>query len=168
MFGFLKKKEEKEPLKASDDLFAVANGELVAIDQVNDPVFSQKMMGDGYAVIPTDGEIHAPVVGQVLNIFNTKHAVGIKMANGLEILLHMGIDTVELKGAPFDVKVKEGQAVDGQTVIANVDLDALKVAEKSNDIIVVITNMDAVGEYTLAKTGSVTAGEVVGTATGKE
>ena len=66
------------------------------------------MMGDGYAVVPENGEIYAPIEGEVLSVFQTKHAIGLKMTNGLEILLHMGIDTVELNGAPFTIKVKEG------------------------------------------------------------
>lgn len=165
MFGFLKKK--KETKVADNALYAVANGEVIAIDKVNDAVFSQKVMGDGFAVLPTSGEIHAPVNGKVLSIFPTKHAIGMKMDNGLEILLHMGIDTVELNGEPFEVKVAEGAEVNGNTVVATVDLEALKAAGKNNDMIVVITNMDAVDSFELSKTGTVTAGEAVGTVTAK-
>lgn len=157
MFGFLKKKN-------TDQLYAVATGELVSIDKVSDPVFSQKMMGDGYAVIPTSGEIHAPIEGKVLSIFPTKHAIGLKMDSGLEILLHMGVDTVDLDGVPFEINVKEGDKVKADTVVATVDLSALEAAGKSQEMIVVITNMDAVKEFKLEKTGSVVAGEQVGSA----
>lgn len=169
MFDFLKKKKAapaaNKPI--NNTLFAVATGELVAIDKVSDPVFSQKMMGDGYAVLPTAGEIHAPIEGKILSVFPTKHAVGLKMDNGLEILLHMGVDTVELKGAPFTIKVTEGQEVTAETVVAVVDLAALEAAGKANDMIVIITNMEAVAEFNLTKTGPVTAGESIGQATAK-
>lgn len=164
MFGFLKKKD-----KAEKDylLHAVADGEAIEITQVNDPVFSQKMMGDGFAVLPTSGDIYAPIKGKVLSVFPTKHAVGMKMDNGLEVLLHMGVDTVSLDGAPFEIQVKEGQSVDEHTLIAKVDLQALKEAEKNNDMIVILTNMDQVASYELSKTGPVTAGEVIGEVTAK-
>ncbi|MEI5988765.1 PTS sugar transporter subunit IIA [Enterococcus crotali] len=161
MFGFLKK---KEPVQLNEMLYAVTTGNLIPISEVNDPVFSQKMMGDGFAVIPESGDIYSPIVGEVLSVFQTKHAVGMKMANGLEILLHMGIDTVELNGEPFDIKVSEGTKVTQETLIAKVDLDAIKAAGKAIDMVVVITNMDSVKNVKLNKVGPVTAGEEVGIA----
>ncbi|MGX7148643.1 PTS sugar transporter subunit IIA [Enterococcus ureasiticus] len=161
MFGFLKK---KEPVQLNETLYAVTTGNLIPISEVNDPVFSQKMMGDGFAVIPESGEIYSPIEGVVLSVFQTKHAVGMKMANGLEILLHMGIDTVELNGEPFDIKVSEGSKVAQGTQIANVDLEAIKSSGKAIDMVVVITNMDAVKSFDLSRTGQVNAGDEVGTA----
>lgn len=81
----------------NQDIFAVANGKLMPITEVADDVFSQKMMGDGFAILPTNGEVFAPIAGTIINIFPTKHAVGIKTESGIEVLLHMGIDTVNLK-----------------------------------------------------------------------
>ncbi|MBO0469057.1 PTS glucose transporter subunit IIA [Enterococcus sp. DIV0242_7C1] len=161
MFGFLKK---KEPSQVNETLYAVATGKVIPITEVNDPVFSQKMMGDGFAVLPETGEIYAPIEGKILSVFQTKHAVGMKMANGLEVLLHMGIDTVELNGAPFSIKVTEGTKVVPGTLIATVDLEKIISAGKATDMVVVITNMDAVKEFDLTKTGQVTAGEIVGSA----
>lgn len=161
MFGFLKK---KEPVQLNETLYAVATGELIPISDVNDPVFSQKMMGDGFAVLPESGAIYSPIVGEVLSVFQTKHAVGMKMANGLEILLHMGIDTVELNGTPFDIKVSEGTKVSQGTQIAAVDLEEIKTAGKATDMVVVITNMDKVKSFELNKTGFVRAGDEVGLA----
>jgi len=160
LFGFLKKKTEE----INPTLYAVATGTMVPISEVQDPVFSQKMMGDGYAVLPEDGNIYAPVAGEVLNVFQTKHAIGIKMANGLEILLHMGLDTVELNGAPFSVNVKAGDQVTNESLVAVADLEAIKAAGKATDMVVVITNMDAVKAFEITKSGTVTAGEAVGTA----
>jgi len=134
MFGFFKKKAKKE-VTPELELFAVAEGEVVAITEINDPVFSQKFMGDGYAVLPTSGVITSPVVGEVINVFPTKHAVGIKTDNDVEVLLHMGIDTVELQGAPFDTVVTVGQRVDQNTVISTVDLEAVKAAGKDTPMI---------------------------------
>ncbi|WP_429949676.1 PTS sugar transporter subunit IIA [Enterococcus sp. AZ101] len=161
MFGFLKK---KETIQLNETLYAVATGKLIPISEVNDPVFSQKMMGDGFAVIPETGDIYSPIVGEVLSVFQTKHAVGMKMANGLEILLHMGIDTVELNGEPFNIKVSEGAKVTQETLIAEVDLEAITSADKAIDMVVVITNMDAVKSFELTKIGNVSAGDEIGIA----
>ncbi|HCM90912.1 MULTISPECIES: PTS glucose transporter subunit IIA [Vagococcus] len=162
MFGIFKKNKKAE-LEATSKIYAVAAGEVVSIDKVNDPVFSQKMMGDGFAVIPTNGDVYSPVAGEIMSIFPTKHALGIKMANGLEILLHMGIDTVELGGEPFDIKVKEGDKVTSEKLIAKIDLEFLASAGKPNDIVVAITNTaDKLENIELTKLGTVTAGEVIG------
>lgn len=158
MFGLFKKKEaQKEASELKGKLFSPVNGEVIAIDKVSDPVFSQKMMGDGYAVIPTDGKIYSPVNGKVLSVFPTRHAVGILMDSGVEILLHMGLDTVELNGDPFDTVVTEGQLITPETLISTVDLEQLKAAGKDNAMVVVITNMDKVADYVLDITGNVKA-----------
>jgi PTS system N-acetylglucosamine-specific IIC component len=150
----------------TQDVYAVADGKLIPITEVGDPVFSEKMMGDGYAVLPESGEIFAPVEGTILNIFPTKHALGIATATGIEVLLHMGIDTVSLNGAPFELFVKEGQKVARGQLIAKVDLAALKAAGKKNDMIVVLTNADKV-ERLNVKPGTVLANAVAGTVTSK-
>ena len=87
---------------------APVKGTFEDISQVNDEVFSQKMMGEGFAVKPENGKIYSPVTATVVSIFKTKHAVGLKTESGLEVMLHLGIDTVELEGKPFTLKVKEG------------------------------------------------------------
>ncbi|MGX7245216.1 PTS sugar transporter subunit IIA [Enterococcus quebecensis] len=162
MFGFLKK---KEPVQLNETLYAVAKGNLIPISEVKDPVFSQKMMGDGFAIIPETGEIYSPIEGEVLSVFQTKHAVGMKMGNGLEILLHMGIDTAELNGEPFDIKVSEGSKVSRGTLIAKVDLEFITSAGKATDMVVVITNMDLVKSFNLTRTGPINVEDEVGVAT---
>jgi len=159
MFSFLKKKES--PV-ANNHLYAVAKGTLIPITEVNDPVFSQKMMGDGFAVLPENGTIFSPIEGEIISVFQTKHAVGMKTASGIEVLLHMGVDTVELNGAPFSIHVHEGDKVTKDTQIASVDLEAIKAAGKATDMIVVITNMDKVKAVELTKTGLVSPVEEVG------
>ena len=101
MFDFLKKKTAKK-----DEFYAFGEGKLVALDKVPDPVFAEKMMGDGFAIELTDGKIHAPVDGEVTLVFPTGHAYGITTENAHEVLIHIGIDTVELDGEGFNVKVK--------------------------------------------------------------
>ncbi|KAF1300944.1 MULTISPECIES: glucose PTS transporter subunit IIA [Enterococcus] len=151
-----KASENEKPVVSAGttELFAVVKGIVKPITESTDSVFSQKMMGDGFLVIPENGTIYSPVEGVVSSIFPTKHAVGIQTTTGLEILLHMGVNTVELEGKPFDIKVSEGQKVTPTTIIAEVDLAAIKQAGKETDMLVIITNMDAVASNVLETTGS--------------
>ena len=105
MFNFFKKKNK------GLEVDAVVDGTVMPITDVNDDVFSTKMLGDGFAIKPNDTQIYAPVAGTISTLFPTKHAIGIKTDEGLEILIHLGLDTVELKGAPFTVDVKQGNKV---------------------------------------------------------
>ncbi|WP_062804832.1 glucose PTS transporter subunit IIA [Enterococcus pernyi] len=138
-------------------LCAVADGTVQSIEQASDPVFDQKMMGEGYFVEPTNGHIYAPTSGIISSIFPTKHAIGLTTADGLELLIHMGVNTVELGGTPFDIKVSEGQAVTKDTMIADVDLAAIKEAGKETAMMVLLTNMEHVLTFVLTHTGEVTA-----------
>lgn len=138
-------------------LTAVADGTVETLENASDPVFSQKMMGEGYFVEPVNGQIYSPVTGKVSSVFPTKHAIGITTANGLEILLHMGINTVDLGGKPFDLKVVEGQQVTSDTLVADVDLEAIKSAGKETSMMVLVTNMDRVANFVLEKTGKAKA-----------
>ncbi|MDK6808859.1 PTS transporter subunit IIBC [Ligilactobacillus agilis] len=158
-------KKETVAKGAQAEVVAVANGEVMPITEVNDPVFSGKMMGDGYAVKPADGKIVSPVAGQVKSLFPTKHAIGLETATGIEVLVHMGIDTVSLEGKPFTLMVKEGDKVEAGQELAQVDLAALAAAGKEDTMIVAFTNIDQV-TFTLDKTGKQTAGTVIGQAKG--
>lgn len=156
-----------EEAPKAQSLFAVAKGRLVPITEVSDDVFSEKMMGDGYAVLPTSGEIFAPVAGTISNIFPTKHAVGITTPTGIEVLLHMGLDTVDLAGKPFTVYVTAGQQVGRGQMIATVDLAAVAAAGKKTDMIVALTNMDKVEGFELAEPRDVQVNEIIGEVTSK-
>lgn len=148
--------EEKAPKEfkgINETILNVADGNVKPISAVNDPVFSQKMMGDGFGVEPQNGTVYAPVSGTVTSVFPTKHALGLLTDNGLEVLVHMGIDTVDLKGAPFTVKVKDGDKVSAGDVIAQMDLNAIKAASKQTTIIVAFTNAEEIQTVTLTKTG---------------
>ncbi|SPC39647.1 N-acetylglucosamine-specific PTS transporter subunit IIBC [Latilactobacillus fuchuensis] len=137
----------------TDEFYTVADGQLIDIEAVDDATFAQKMLGDGYAVIPTDGKIVSPVSGTIMTVFPTKHAIGIKTEDGLEVLVHMGIDTVELKGAPFEVAVEEGQTVQHGDLLANVDLAQIVQAGKQTAMMVIITNMADVAYFKSTATG---------------
>ncbi|MGG5317283.1 N-acetylglucosamine-specific PTS transporter subunit IIBC [Enterococcus sp. AZ072] len=151
-----------EAVSKNQELFAVANGKLLPITEVSDDVFSEKMMGDGYAVLPVSGEIFSPVAGTISSVFPTKHAVGITTPTGVEVLLHMGLDTVDLGGTPFTVYVKAGQQVGRGQMIAQADLEAIKAAGKKTDMIVAFTNGEKVEQLTIEAAKEVSANDIVG------
>ncbi len=146
-------------------LLAVADGEVIDITSVNDPVFSQKMMGEGYAVKPESEEVVSPVDGEIISIFPTKHAIGIRTNDGIEVLVHMGIETVQMKQPASRVVVNDGQKVKAGDTLAYMDLAAVRAEGKDTTIIIVMTNSDKVDTLQLNKTGIVQKGETVGTMT---
>ena len=156
-----KKNEEKHVLGIEKELFTVATGEVIALTDVNDPVFSQKMMGDGFAVIPATGEVTAPLSGKIVSVFPTKHAIGMQTAEGAEVLIHMGLDTVHMSQPAFEILVSEGQEVVAGTTIAQMNLDAIKNEGKETTIIVVFTD-DKVNGLTINKLGDTERGTVIG------
>ena len=145
----------------TEEVYSVADGEVIALEQVKDPVFSQKMMGDGFAVEPANGNIVSPVSGTVSSIFPTKHALGLVTEAGLEVLVHIGLDTVSLEGKPFTVHVAEGQKVAAGDLLVTADLDAIREAGRETSTIVVFTNADAIQSVNLEQTGSHAAKTVV-------
>ena len=166
------KDPEKEDGKITNDedgavemvsVFAPANGHVLELEEVNDPVFSGKLMGDGYALRPEASEIYSPVAGEVVMVAGTKHAIGIKSEEGLEILVHMGIDTVALDGRGFEIFVKEGDQIDKDTKIATMDLDLIKKEGKETDIMVIVTNSEEISGLALKAEKDVKARESVGT-----
>ena len=145
----------------TEEVYSVADGQVVALEQVKDPVFAQKMMGDGFAVEPANGNIVSPVSGTVSSIFPTKHALGLVTEAGLEVLVHIGLDTVSLEGKPFTVHVAEGQKVAAGDLLVTADLDAIRAAGRETSTIVVFTNADAIQSVKLEQTGSLAANTVV-------
>ncbi|MEI5990069.1 hypothetical protein A5881_001562 [Enterococcus termitis] len=131
-------------LKRKKDLALVAptTGEVINLDKVSDEVFSSRIMGDGFAIIPTSNEVVSPIDGEVLSIFPTKHALTIRSNEGLEILIHMGIDTVALKGEGFEIYVSEGDKISATQPIANMDLNYINEQNKETTIMILITNLD--------------------------
>lgn len=141
----------------TEEVYSVADGQVIALEQVEDPVFAQKMMGDGFAVEPANGNIVSPVTGTVSSIFPTKHALGLVTDSGLEVLVHIGLDTVSLEGKPFTVHVSEGQKVAAGDLLVTADLDAIREAGRKTSTVVVFTNGDVLKSVKLEQTGSLAA-----------
>ena len=141
----------------TEEVYSVADGQVIELDQVKDPVFAQKMMGDGFAVEPANGNIVSPVSGTVSSIFPTKHALGLVTEAGLEVLVHIGLDTVSLEGKPFTVRVTEGQQVAAGDLLVTADLGAIREAGRETTTVVVFTNGDAIKSVKLEQTGSLAA-----------
>lgn len=146
----------------SERLYSPGEGRIVSLDVVNDPVFSTNIMGEGFALRPTTNQVYSPVNGEIVSIFETKHAIGILTKTGAEVLVHMGLDTVELKGEPFTVHVKVGQIVTPQTLLAEMDIAKVKAAGKETDIVVVMTNNEKMADYILNHKGESTPGLAIG------
>ncbi|MGX2945174.1 PTS transporter subunit IIBC [Enterococcus alishanensis] len=156
--------EENKNFKGlTEKISSPADGQFIPIDKVEDEVFSKKMMGEGFAVIPTDGNIVSPVSGKVVSIFPTKHAIGLETSEGIEVLVHMGIDTVDLNGKGFELFVTSEQMVQAGDLIAKVDLDVLESADKLTTMIVIFTNGDKIKDYRYEAIDNVEKGQEIGT-----
>lgn len=121
-------------------IYAPLNGEIIPIEEVPDPVFSQKMMGEGVAIIPIGGKVHSPIEGTVILLSNTKHAIGLRSKNGTEILIHIGLETVSLGGSGFTVLVKLDESISVGQPLVEVDWDLLRAQDKKIVTPIVITN----------------------------
>ena len=149
-------------------ILAPVAGEVINLEDVNDPVFSQKKLGEGFAVKPSAGEIVSPVTGKVVMVAETKHALGLQTADGVEVMIHLGIDTVELDGKPFDLQVAAGSEVKAGQQLGTMDLQAIKDAQKDDTVILAITNTaDVLAGIDLAL-GTKAAGKIAATITLKQ
>ena len=161
LFDKLKKMVSDDSTDAiSIDIFAPLSGELVAIEDVPDVVFAERIVGDGIAIKPSGNKIVAPCNGTIGKIFETNHAFSIESDSGIEIFVHFGIDTVELKGEGFTRIAAEGQRVKTGDTIIEFDLALLEAKAKSTLTPIVISNMDEIKELT-KRTGAVNLAEDV-------
>ncbi|WP_050610680.1 sucrose-specific PTS transporter subunit IIBC [Ligilactobacillus agilis] len=124
----------------NENIAAPVDGQVKDLGDVNDQVFSTKLMGDGAAIVPSDGTVYSPVDGQVTVAYETKHAYGLKSKDGAEVLIHIGIDTVNLKGEGFESFVKQGQTVKAGDKLGTVDLAKVKAEGFDPTVMVVVTN----------------------------
>lgn len=156
MANFFRKSKKME-------VYSFADGKVKDLVLVPDQVFSQGHVGRGIAVVPTDSLITSPVDAKVAMIFPTRHALGLVCSNGVEIMLHIGIDTVELKGEGFEVLVKEGQQVRVGQSLLNVDFDYISSKGLPTDCLCIMTSplSDGVIEYTQSNDDEVVKGETV-------
>ncbi|MCC3146011.1 PTS glucose transporter subunit IIA [Halanaerobium sp. Z-7514] len=136
-------------------------GEVIELENVADQVFSQKMLGDGFAIIPEENILKSPVNGEIIQIFPTGHALGIKTKDGLELLIHLGIDTVELAGQGFNKLVEEGAKIKQGRALIEFDLDYIRENSPSTATPIVITNMEKIKKIEILKKGSVKAGQKI-------
>lgn len=134
-------------------------GKVIPISAVDDPVFAQCMVGDGIAIVPESDEVLAPVSGTLTQVFPTGHAAGITTPEGLEILIHVGLDTVELKGEGFTILAQQGQQVVAGTPLLRFDLSKLQTTARSLQTPVIITNMAKVKELKKRDENQVAAGD---------
>lgn len=156
-----KETANNQTLGIRKELQTVAAGEVIDLATVNDPVFSKKMMGDGFGVIPTTDEVVAPITGKVVSIFPTKHAIGMETEEGAEVLIHMGIDTVQMDQPAFEILVTEGQTVEAGAKLAQMNLTEIKNEGKDITIMVVFTD-GKVNEMILKHLGPTELGTVIG------
>ncbi len=126
LFGRKKKENKKQEESAVKGFYAVANGESIELAEVGDGVFSEKILGDGIAVRPTSNVIVSPCNGEITLVADTKHAIGIKNEDGVEILIHIGLETVSLNGEGFETLCKVGDKVNVGEQLVKVDLDFLR------------------------------------------
>lgn len=155
LFDIFKKSKQEEDVKG---IVSPTNGELLAITKVPDEVFSTKMMGDGFAIKSSDGIIVSPVDGKIGVVFETKHAIIIESKEGKEILIHLGIDTVNLKGEGFEVFVNVGDEVKAGDKLVKMDLPFIEANAKSSISPIIFTNLES-NESIKVTEGAVKASE---------
>ena len=162
LFDFLKKKEEAPapaevtwPVVVSAD----AKGKVFKMEDVPDPVFSQGVLGFCCGVDPKEGKVYAPLDGKVTQFVDSKHAIGLECPGGIELLIHVGVDTVEMNGNGFKGKVKEGDVVAKGQLLLEVDLDKVKAAGHETTVIMAVTNTDDFAAVELTAEGEVAVGE---------
>lgn len=135
MFDSLFKKKDEGTV-----VYSPANGVFIKGSDIHDEVFSKGFMGETFAVKPDDNLVYSPLDGEVSMVFPTKHALGIKTKSGIECIVHIGVDTVNLKGEGFEILVKEGDKVSHGTKIAKVDFDFIRGKDLHDDVIVALQN----------------------------
>ena len=151
-----------------ENLLAPISGEVINLSGVDDPVFAQKTLGEGFAIKPEKTQLVSPVTGKIMMVAETKHAIGFKTATGMEVLIHLGIDTVELEGKPFSIEVVAGAEVEAGQKIGTMDLAAIKAAGKDDVVVVAVTNTAEILSSIDVQLGKINAGQVAAEVTLKE
>jgi glucose-specific phosphotransferase system IIA component len=158
-YKMLKRLFAKKEVVQEEIVMAPVSGTIRQLEEVPDPVFSQKMMGEGIAIEPSDGIVVAPFDGEIVQLFPTKHAIGLKGKSGLEILIHIGLETVTLDGEGFEAFIKQGDHVKLGEKLVEFEMDVIK--EKASSMItpIIMTNGDAIEKFDMTKDTTVVAGE---------
>ena len=156
MFEFLKKKQ------ADEQLYAAVGGTLHALEESEEEVFAAKMMGEGFFIRPSSNTLYAPIDGKVASIFPTKHAFTIESHQGSNLLIHIGIDTVELAGAPFQLELAAGQKLTAGEKIGQIDFAAIEKAGKKTDIFVLFPDIGEPEKIAITLGEAVQGGSAIG------
>lgn len=158
-----RKREQSAPSSSTANIvmYSHLNGIVVMLEDVEDEVFSQKILGEGIAVEPTEGKLYAPCDGRVDSVFDTKHAINILSAEGAEVLLHIGIDTVKLGGKHFEAHVSDGQEIKKGDLLISFDIEAIKAEGCKVTTPLIISNTDEYSSITSAAQGKVLAGDEI-------
>lgn len=136
--GFLDKLKNK--LNRTQEIYMPVVGKVIPLKAISDGVFSEGILGMGAGIEPAEGVVYAPFDGKIIQVADTKHALGLESSNGIELLVHVGMDTVEMKGEGFDVLVKEGQSVKRGQQLMTFSMDAIKAAGHPATTAVIVTN----------------------------
>lgn len=145
-----------DQVSSGEEIKSPMNGTVIPLSEVPDAVFSSEMLGKGFGVEPSEGKAYAPVDSEVTTVFDTKHAIGLMSKHGVELLIHIGMDTVKLNGKGFDVKVKTGDQVKAGDLLAEFDMDLIKGEGYPVTTAVVVTNTDDCEEIGEVRTGAAT------------
>ncbi|MBO0458157.1 PTS glucose transporter subunit IIA [Enterococcus hulanensis] len=157
MVIFFKKKIKKT------EIYSPLSGEVCDLSSASDPVFREKMMGDGFYVMPNSLKICSPIDGIIDSIFPTKHALTIKGKNGINTLIHIGSDTVQLEGKPFELLVEAGKTVEAGEALVISDFDYIRNSNKGTEVYVVFPELDVEKKVILIKQGMVSQQDIVAT-----
>lgn len=156
------KSHKKYKHKVRQNIYAVTDGKVKSLDEIDDNIFSNRVMGEGFALSPQSDMIYSPASGTVSMLFPTKHAIGLTLDNGLELLINLGIETVELVGEPFELFVHDGDHIEAGALIAKMDRQYITSHHKSTDCVVVCTNGQKLDEFIIEDVDEVQAKDVIG------
>lgn len=159
-FNVIKKAVNAEAREMN--LSAPITGEYIPMEEINDEVFSQGILGEGCGIIPAEGNVYAPVDGEISMIADTKHAIGISTDRGLEFMIHVGMDTVEMNGTGFEVKVSNGQKIERGELLLCFDMEKIKAAGYPTDTAFVVVEKGEFSELNLSVNRSYNKKEVIG------
>ncbi|MCL1949041.1 MAG: PTS glucose transporter subunit IIA [Turicibacter sp.] len=151
-------KNSKKNVEGKKGFFSPMSGEIISLSEVPDPVFSEKMMGDGFAIEPSEGKLYSPATGIIKTVFPTKHAIGLVSDEGREILIHIGMDTVTLNGDGFTSHVKEGQKVNVGELLVSFELEKIRPKVPAMITPIIFTNLNG-ASIKVKKSGRVEHGE---------
>ena len=157
----VEKKEEEQAPSMRIEIASPVKGTEIPLSEVKDEVFSKNIVGKGAAVIPSEGKVYSPVDGTVASVFDTKHAIGLVSEEGVEVLIHVGLDTVELGGQNFTAHVAQDDKVTKGQLLLEFDMDAIKAAGYDIVTPVVISNTDSYLDVLAADAGEINAGDML-------